>query len=748
MSDAKTQKPALPEGARAPRGAIRKRPDPLRQFFIWVALPAAMVFMGVCALFFLALLLMSSEMNTIDATRSRTAISAAVRTVVDGLDAAVRDEATWTEAYINSYLTPNPAWQDSTWGATARSAGSYDTVMVTDNAGVILFGESSTGPVSGHLSDHVSGDVALMAKLVASLNEKGDDASVAALTKRDDGIAAIAGMVIHGNTGQANIPPSDRRILWISKRVDDQMLRTTAALFLLPLPRLSGTVGADEEAMDLVDAADQRVGQITWAPKRPGDVAFAHTAAPATVVMALIGGLVAATLVAFYTAIKSRAASEERDWYGARYDQVTGLFNRFGLEENLRGLLPRRRLNTPIAVAQIGVDAYSEVVGTYGREAGDELLDALADRIEVVAAGKVSISRNGPSEFTLARPGEDGIALVRSCAVRLLAMAGEALKVGDLKIKTGLSIGVAEGMANRETLGVVIRMAETALARARETGGNHLIEYNPSIEVERRLRLEMQADIRRGLEADEFDLAYQPIIDLSTRSIIGVEALMRWPRRPNGPLSPGEFIPVAESSGLIDELGMLAVERAIVEAGSIPGLKISVNISPVQLRNPNIARTLKGLLDEAGFDPHRLQLELTETFLITQPARAKLIIDEFRAFGIQVALDDFGTGYSSVGYLRQFSFDRVKLDRSLIADIDTNPVQGALVESTMTYAFAMDLAVTAEGVERREEAAVLARYGCREFQGYLFASPLSIEALRSLVNAGGEALSVGFAPGL
>jgi len=271
------------------------------------------------------------------------------------------------------------------------------------------------------------------------------------------------------------------------------------------------------------------------------------------------------------------------------------------------------------------------------------------------------------------------------------------------------------------------------VARARETGGNHTVEYDPAIEDERRRRIELQADIRRGLEAGEFDLEYQPIIDFRTQAILGVEALMRWNRRAAGPMGPGEFIPAAEASGLIDDLGMFALRRAIEEIGPLGELKISVNVSPAQLRNPTLPQTVFSTLEEWGVAASRLQLEVTESFLVSHPDRAIRLIEQLRQSGIIIALDDFGTGYSSIGYLKQFQFDRVKLDRSLVAEIDSDPVQAALVESTMIYAFAMGLAVTAEGVERREEAALLSRLGCREFQGYLFARPLRLAQLERLL---------------
>jgi EAL domain-containing protein (putative c-di-GMP-specific phosphodiesterase class I) len=324
--------------------------------------------------------------------------------------------------------------------------------------------------------------------------------------------------------------------------------------------------------------------------------------------------------------------------------------------------------------------------------------------------------------------------LVRGFARTVIALVAESISVGDLRLKLGAAIGVAETSVNRETVPQAIAKAGTALQTARETGGNHIVEYDVTLELSRERRLLLQADIRRGLGADEFDLHYQPIFDFGTQAMLGVEALLRWPRRAGGPMSPADFIPAAEASGLIDELGLFALRRACENLLPFADLKLSVNVSTVQFRSPNLTAQFDSILSDTGFPPERLQLEITESFLLAHPERAKLTIEELRRRGITIALDDFGTGFSSVGYLRQFKFDRVKLDRTLVDEIDLDPVKFAMVESTMVFAFAMGLAVTAEGVERREEATVLTRLGCREFQGYLFSRPLTLEALARLAS--------------
>ncbi|MBK8082579.1 MAG: bifunctional diguanylate cyclase/phosphodiesterase [Devosia sp.] len=735
LPQAAKSSPAPASGARSARLGGSPRRHPLRTFLLWVAAPAAAVFAGVCSLVFLIMYLMSAEMNDIDADRGRKAIAAAIESLVVALGEGTADEATWTEAYVNTYITPNPAWLDSVWGATARISESYDTVVLTDTEGAIVFGETSRGPIAGNLADYFSSAATMLTELDQSINSLGDDATVSHLVRRDDGAAALAAAVVHGNTGQASVPRSERRILWFAKQLNDAMLSSVAARFQLPLPRFNRAHEPGADTMVLHDADGTEITAISWQPRRPGDPAFAHSAGVAAIIMLIIGVLVTAVLVAFFSSIKSRAESDERDWHNARYDPITGLPNSFALEESLRNMMPRKRREMPLAAAQIGIDGFFDVIASYGREAGDRLMDALADQIEAATSGHALLARTGAAEITLARAGDDGADLVRGLAMRVLGLASQAINVDNLTLKVGLSVGFADAPVTRETIGDLMRRAETALARARETGGHHLVEYDPGIEDERRRRLELQADIRRGLNADEFELEYQPIIDFATQSIIGVEALMRWNRRPGGPMGPGEFIPVAEKSGLIDDLGMFALRRAIEEIGPFEDIKVSVNVSAAQLRNPNLGTAISAVLDEWGMPAERLQLEVTESFLIAQPERAKRVMEELRARGILLALDDFGTGYSSIGYLRQFAFDRVKLDRSLVAEIDQNAAQSALVEATMIYAFAMGLAITAEGVERREEAALLSRYGCREFQGYLFARPMPVGQLARLLSA-------------
>jgi diguanylate cyclase (GGDEF)-like protein len=739
---ARATTPGSPASARKGRGNLGSPGDPLKVFTRWVALPTVLVYVAVCAMVFSTLHVMTAEINRIDADRGRKAISAAIGSVSQQLAEQVADEATWTEAYLNTYSNFNPAWLDSTWGTTARNDGHYDAALITDANGKILFGESNRGPISGSIESHYGEALEMTRILGSTISQFGDNSTVARFAKSADGVSAIAVAVVHGAAGQVTVPANERRLLWFAKTIDDEILSSLAHRYEIPMPRLDSVrpAGSGETLLPLIDAASAPIEALVWRPLRPGDAAFIHATSVASLVMLVIGGLLFVVLTAFRRSVERRAESDERDWIVARYDPTTGLMNRAGLEESISRIVPRARGELNVAVASIEFEGLKDVTASYGRENAEALLVRLADLIDTGIGGEAQIARLGPDEFAICRTGADALPLVRGFARTVLEIVAEAIPLDDLRLKLAASIGVAQASVSKKTVGQPLEMAEAAMQRARETGGNHIIEYDASLEESRQKRLALQADIRRGLDREEFDLEYQPIFDTVEARMIGVEALLRWPRRPGGAMSPGEFIPAAEASGLIEELGLYALKRACANVVSFEGLKLSVNVSTVQFRSPTLASRIDAILASTHFPASLLQLEITESFLLAQPGRAKVAIEELRSRGITIALDDFGTGFSSVGYLRQFSFDRVKLDRSLVDEIDLDPVKLALVESTMVVAFAMGLAVTAEGVERHEEARTLTRLGCHEFQGYLFSRALSLEALGRLAAQQGRAL--------
>jgi EAL domain-containing protein (putative c-di-GMP-specific phosphodiesterase class I) len=270
-------------------------------------------------------------------------------------------------------------------------------------------------------------------------------------------------------------------------------------------------------------------------------------------------------------------------------------------------------------------------------------------------------------------------------------------------------------------------------------GKSNVMVYTPALDIERQRRQDIEDDIEDGIKRGEFEVEYQPIVDAASRETVAVEALLRWPRRPDGPIGPDVFIPIAESSGLIHALGQFVLRRACEDFRDRDGIKLSVNVSPAQFRDPGFETRIADILTETGFPAERLELELTEGYLIHHPARATAAINALNAMGISVALDDFGTGYTSIAYLQNYGFRRIKIDKSLVDGIGIDHKAGVLISGIVFLAQGLDLAVTAEGVESEEQAALLRLAGCHCLQGFHFGRAQASDRFLPAVAAASQA---------
>lgn len=267
---------------------------------------------------------------------------------------------------------------------------------------------------------------------------------------------------------------------------------------------------------------------------------------------------------------------------------------------------------------------------------------------------------------------------------------------------------------------------------SKTTGKGRVTHYDTELNSARERQVAIESQIRSGLEREEFDVWYQPIIDARSQKMVSVEALVRWPRRPEGPLPPDAFINIAETSGLIYGLGQFVLRRACQDLEPFADLKLSVNISPAQFRDPEFEAKVEGALAISRFPATRLQLEVTETYVLENPERARSAISNLKAQGIAVALDDFGTGYSSIGYLRRFNFDTLKIDKSLAGLVDHDEQASALVSGTVRIASALGMTVVAEGVENEKQMKMLRLAGCDQLQGFWYSQPMPIKEIMAL----------------
>jgi diguanylate cyclase (GGDEF)-like protein len=431
--------------------------------------------------------------------------------------------------------------------------------------------------------------------------------------------------------------------------------------------------------------------------------------------------------------------AENRIRHQALHDPLTGLPNRTLILERLHHWFERsRRTKAQGALLFIDLDEFKLVNDRLGHDAGDQLLCAVGERLNGVVRASDTVSRVGGDEFLVLCEDLAGGREAVELAERLLACLEGPFTLSGRQQRVTASIGLAlsRGQGGADAL---IRDADAAMYRAKERGGGRCEVFDEAMRDWSRRWREAEADLRRGLDAGEFFNLYQPIVSAADGVILGFEALVRW-RHPNeGIVPPIDFIPTAEQSGLIVELGEWVLRRACADATEwvVPGatvpLRVSVNVSPRQLTDPGLVATVAAALQVSGLEPDRLSLELTESALIEDAESTLQILSDLKALGVRLELDDFGTGYSSLTYARQFPIDALKIDRSFVDGLGTSPEDSAIVSAVISMGRALGLHVVAEGVETEEQVRQLRIMGCRLAQGYLFSRPVPVADALELI---------------
>ena len=419
----------------------------------------------------------------------------------------------------------------------------------------------------------------------------------------------------------------------------------------------------------------------------------------------------------------------------AHYDNLTDLPNRAAFNECFAATLDRAAASgEQFAILSVDLDRFKEANDAYGHSVGDALLREVARRLQAAAAGAF-LARIGGDEFTLIVTDGAQPAAAAALAERLLAAFVDDFEVEGRQLQIGLSIGGAVYPTDGTDAKTLMVNADTALYRAKAEMRGSVLFFEPEMSARLGERLALQGDLRSAIARGELLLHYQPQVKMSGETI-GFEALVRWQCPKRGMVSPGTFIPIAEESGLIVPIGEWVLREACREAASWPQpLTIAVNISPIQFRHGDLPRLVHSILLETGLAPARLELEITEGVLINDFSRAVSILRRLKSLGVQIALDDFGTGYSSLSYLHSFAFDRIKIDRAFIGDLEHNRHSMAIVRAVIGLGHSLDVPILAEGVETEAQHAFLVQEGCDEVQGYLTGRPLPIADYAKLIGA-------------
>jgi diguanylate cyclase (GGDEF)-like protein len=412
----------------------------------------------------------------------------------------------------------------------------------------------------------------------------------------------------------------------------------------------------------------------------------------------------------------------------ALHDALTGLPNRTMLRQELKKALQHVGSGGKLAVLWIDLDHFKNVNDSLGHPVGDALLCALAAGMLQCAGDLATVARVGGDEFVVLLHMISSGEQAANTAKLLIEDLSQPVIVEGHQVVVGASIGIAVADSVEHGVETLLTNADIALYRAKLDGRGTFRFFEPGMEAKVQERRQLEIDLRGALAGGEFLIHYQPLIMASTEQIIGFEALLRWNRAGQGLVSPAVFVPVAEEIGLIGEIGAWVLERACMDAMSWPArIKVAVNLSPVQFKAQGLGADIVKALDRSGLPPSRLELEITESVLLSATDTVLSLLHQLRAMGVKIAMDDFGTGYSSLSYLRAFPFDKIKIDRSFVAELGTSNSSLALINAIIAMGVSLGMSTTAEGVETVDQLEMVRRQGCTELQGFYFSRPVPQE---------------------
>lgn len=424
---------------------------------------------------------------------------------------------------------------------------------------------------------------------------------------------------------------------------------------------------------------------------------------------------------------KRRHMSEEKLHFLAFHDSLTQTLNRQGFRDALEHAFEHAtQSNMEPALLFIDLDGFKAVNDVYGHEIGDKLLCAVSERMKEYIPEDFTLSRLGGDEFAIISYFPEQPEPSMELARKLVDALGEPFEIDGTQVAIGASCGVARASEFSSDLDGLIKGADLAMYHAKSNGRGGAVLFEAQMLKDQAERRQLETDLRLAVQTCEFEIFYQPLFDIVKRDITGFEALVRWPHPKHGLISPEVFIPIAEEMGLISQLGGWVLREACMEACKWPDdIKIAVNLSPIQFGSASLMPTLVGALASSGLKPSRLELEITESSLLGNEGNNVKILNAIRELGVRVSMDDFGTGYSSLTYLRNFRFDKIKIDRRFVQGLDCSLSDSAIVDAIISLGNSIGIGTTAEGIETEDQYMAVSDRGCVEGQGYFFSRPLT-----------------------
>ena len=715
--------------------------------------PMSALLVGLAALLLILLFYSANSMNQSASQAQRALINNALSLRLVQSLSELRSVAWWDEMVIKSRGSGLDAeWLDVEVGVFVTTSYKHDRILVLDAQNRPIYGFGADERLDQATQEQFAQLVRPLAAQIRggkNISPRITDASFtenmtedSEITDRRYGRGAAAILSNEGRpvfAAAMEITPSLEKALG-SKRphilvsvtdVNAGVLKDIGRSVLIG-DLTSGTLGtlsADTFPMRSDDG--KSMGSLSWTPKQPGNKLISDLLPAILIVLIAAMASIAALFKRLIGSTRELARREIEAQYLANHDALTGLPNRRMLATRLEELrTTHHATRTSVSVACIDLDRFKDINDTLGHQAGDELIKAVARRIE---------SRTLPGDM-IARLGGDELAVIRlhqhvNEGERLAKMIIESFdapfSVLGHEIETTASLGVTSATLDRP-FDDIMREADIALYEAKAMGRGRAAHFLAPMAAKLEQRHSLEVDLRRAIANRELTLNYQPIIEAATGRISSVEALVRWQSLTHGNVSPEMFVGIAEETGMMAELGHFIIEQAMEDSQRWPHLTTAINISPAQLRSVTIVGELVNAAKRFGVAPQMVTIEITETLLMANDARTLKILNQLKEHGFSLALDDFGTGYSSLAYIRDFPFDRLKIDRRFIKGVDQDAQALAIVEGVVNFGRILGHEIIAEGIETEQEMQAMQRAGCTHLQGFVFSKPLSADHIEAL----------------
>ncbi|MFP5077873.1 putative bifunctional diguanylate cyclase/phosphodiesterase [Rhizobium sp. YIM 134829] len=664
---------------------------------------------------------MIASADEIDDRHAVQTVASAINSLKSSLAATLEDNAVWDEAYASVTGPKSDSWIFDNWVKQGEPLSLYEGCLVSAPEGRLIaayFRQETFEPEALLGPDYRA--------LMTAAAALGDTLELGILS-HEGRVFLVGAHAIRPFSAETQ--PGRSPVLMLVRELTPQLVQKIGDEHDVNHLRWEPESARDSVSLAIPGSYGRTVARLAWERRHPGTTIYAEVRPFVLGAVALLLFFLGSILIFGALAIRRLQAAARASRLEATHDALSGLMNRKGLMQLLTQITAEVNQTTVHTLHLLDLDGFKAVNDAWGHAVGDALIVKVGAALARLDASTIGAARLGGDEFALLERGPVNPVLIEE----LLSLFRRPFLIDGRPIEVGASIGSATADGST-TPSELLRRADMALYRAKETGRNRAVAYDATLDGEQLQLAAIEDALRQAIDSGAVTLEFQPLVSAADGAVAGVEALARW-AGPTGPISPEVFIPLAEKAGLIEALGRRLLHLALNHARRWPTLGLSVNISPLQLCRPGFAEMVVGLLEATSFDPGRLTFEVTEAVFGAKVEQARKTMERLRAVGIRFALDDFGSGYTSIDALRRFGFERVKLDRSFIAAADAEGNGAQVLSATISLAAALNLPVTAEGVEMPHQAVALRLAGCDQLQGFLMGPPQTPEQIDRLVAA-------------